>query len=158
MCTCWRWLLAALLLPGLSCGRRQSGAAAAGARVVTVAQSGAADVVGNDSAALQRAANLLRPGDTLHIGAGTYDMQNSLFVPSGVKVRGVAGQTILKKSPGLESSLIEDGDYGERMLAVAEPEKFRPGMGVSIVDDTLKDGWDISVSSAMFDKRSAQKP
>jgi len=152
MCICLRWFLAALLggallLAGVSCGRRPSGAAASGARVVTVAQSGAADVVGNDSAALQRAADLLRPGDTLHIGAGTYDMQNSLFVPSQVTVRGVAGQTILKKSPGLESALIEDGDYGETMLAVAEPEKFRPGMGVSIVDDTLNSGWDISVST-----------
>jgi hypothetical protein len=62
-------------------------------------------------------------------------------------VRGVHGQTILKKSPGVESALAEDGDYGERMLAVAEPGKFHPGMGISIVDDTQNSGWDISVSS-----------
>ena len=137
----------ALLVPSVSCGRRSAGAAAANPRILTVAQSGSADVVGNDSAALQKAAGMLKPGDTLRIGAGTYDMQDSLFVPSGVTVRGVAGQTILKKSRGVESALIEDGDYGETMLVVAEPEKFRPGMGVSIVDDNLKSGWDISVSS-----------
>jgi parallel beta-helix repeat protein len=137
----------ALLLPVGSCGRRSVNVSAAGPRTITVAQSGSADVIGADSAALQKAAGLLRPGDTLSIGAGTYDMQNSLRVPSGVTVRGIHGQTILKKSAGIESALIEDGDYGESMLAVAEPGKFHPGMGISVVDDTLKGGWDISVSS-----------
>ena len=57
-------------------------------RTVTVAQSGTADVVGTDNVALQRASQMLKPGDTLQIGPGTYEMQNSLFVPSGVTVRG----------------------------------------------------------------------
>jgi parallel beta-helix repeat protein len=119
----------------------------AGPRTVTVAQSGAADVVGADSSALQKAAQMLKPGDTLVIGPGTYEMHNSLFVPSGVSVRGTKDKTILKKSRGIESALAEDGDYGESLLAVAEPQKFRPGMGISVVDDKLKDGWDISISS-----------
>ena len=123
------------------------GVLAAGPRTVTVAQSGAADVVGNDSAALQKAAQMLKPGDTLIIGPGTYEMHNSMFVPSGVTVRGTAGKTILLKSPGIESVLIEDGDYGENVLRVADPEKFRPGMGIAVVDDQLKDGWDISIST-----------
>lgn len=116
-------------------------------RIVTVAQSGPADVVGSDSASLQKAADSLHPGDTLSIGAGTYMMENSLFVPSGVTVRGVAGKTILRKSRGVESPLVEDGDYGETFLAVAEPQKFHPGMGVAITDDTLHSGWDITISS-----------
>jgi parallel beta helix pectate lyase-like protein len=116
-------------------------------RTVTVAQSGGVDVVGNDSAALQKAANLLRPGDVLSIGAGTYTMENSLFVPSGVIVRGVPGKTILRKARSVESPLVDDADYGDTFLAVAEPQKFHPGMGVAIVDDTLKAGWDISISS-----------
>jgi Right handed beta helix region len=116
-------------------------------RVVSVAQSGSADVIGNDNEALQKAVTLLHPGDTLSIGAGTYIMENSLVVPSGVTVRGVAGKTILRKSRGVESPLIEDGDYGETFLAVAEPQKFHPGMGVAVVDDILKSGWDISISS-----------
>ena len=90
---------------------------------------------------------MLKPGDTLQIGPGTYEMHNSLFVPSGVTVRGTAGKTILMKSRGVESALTDDGDYGENILRVAEPEKFRPGMGIAVVDDQLKDGWDISISS-----------
>lgn len=123
-----------------------SHATSGGARVVTVAQSGPADVVGSGSAALQKAADMLRPGDILSIGAGTYAMDNSLFVPSGVTVRGEAGKTILRKGAGVESALAEDGDYGDTFLSVAEPDKFRPGMGVSITDDKLNSGWDISVS------------
>jgi hypothetical protein len=121
----------------------------AGPRTVTVAQSGSADVIGSDHAALQKAAQMLKAGDTLAIGPGTYAMDNSLFVPSGVTVRGTPGKTILLKSRGVESALAEDGDYGENKLRVAEPEKFRPGMGIAILDDVLKDGWDISISTIM---------
>jgi hypothetical protein len=116
-------------------------------RIVTVTQSGTADVMGSDDVALQKGANLLRAGDTLSIGPGTYEMNNSLFVPSGVTVRGTAGQTILRKSRGVESALAEDGDYGESALLVTEPEKFRPGMGITVLDDTLKSAWDVSVSA-----------
>jgi parallel beta-helix repeat protein len=76
-------------------------------------------------------------------------MENSLFVPSGVTVRGTAGRTILRKSQGVESLLIEDGDYGESQLTVADPQKFRPGMGLSVLDDTLNSGWDISVTTVV---------
>src|SRR5262249_25806959 len=81
------------------------------------------------------------------IGPGIYEMENSLFIPSGVTVRGTPGQTILRKGAGVESLLIEDGDYGESQLTVAAPQKFRPGMGLSVLDDTLKSGWDVSVTT-----------
>src|ERR1035437_2855338 len=124
-----------------------AGVAAASPRIVTVAQSGTADVAGNDSAALQKAAQMLKPGDTLVIGPGTYEMHNSLFVPSGVTVRGTPGKTIMVKSRGIESALIDDGEYGENILKVAEPEKFHAGMGIAVADDQLKQGWDISILS-----------
>ncbi len=128
-----------------SCGGRSAGGNPP--RVVTVAQSGTADVVGSDDVALQKAADLLRPGDTLSIGPGTFEMNNSLFVPSGVTVRGTPGKTVLRKSRGVESPLAEDGDYGESTLLVTEPGKFKPGMGITVLDDTLKSAWDVSVSS-----------
>src|SRR5205085_8907281 len=134
-----------MVLLSASCGSRVK--AEQSPRVVTVAQSGPADIVGNDSEALQKAAQLLHPGDTLSIGTGTYTMDNSLFVPSGVTVRGVPGKTVLRKSRGIESSLVEDGDYGETFLAIAEPHKFRPGMGIAVTDDTSNSGWAITVSS-----------
>ncbi len=123
------------------------GPQATGPRTITVAQSGRADVVGSDSAALGRAAAMLKPGDTLVIGPGTYTMDNSLFVPSGVTVRGTPGKTILLKSRGVASPLAEDGDYGETQLRVAEPEKFRPGMGLAVLDNRQNSGWDVSITT-----------
>jgi parallel beta-helix repeat protein len=144
----------ALASCAVSCSKHSSSVSASSPRTLTVAQSGTADVVGADSAALQRAVNMLHRGDTLSVGAGTYQMDNSLFVPSGVTIKGVHGQTILKKSAGVESPLTEDGDFGESTLAVADPDKFRPGMGVSVVDDTFNSGWDISVTTVA----KVQKP
>ncbi len=138
----WR-ILISMLTVFSACRGPQAG----GPRTITVAQSGPADVVGNDSAALQRAAALLKPGDTLVIGPGTYTMENSLFVPSGVTVRGTPGKTVLLKSRGVASLLAEDGDYGESQLRVAEPDKFRPGMGLSVLDDRQNSGWDVSVTT-----------
>ena len=135
--------LASLALLAAGCGSQRT----AGPRTITVAQSGSADVIGSDSAALQEAAGILNPGDTLVIGPGTYAMDNSLFIPSGVTVRGTRGQTILMKSRGVQSPLAEDGDYGESQLRVAEPEKFRPGMGISVLDDRQNSDWDISVTT-----------
>lgn len=137
--------LLAALVTGVGCTSRS----ATRSRTVTVAQSAGADVTGAGSASLQRAANLLHPGDTLAIGPGTYQMDDSLVVPSGVTVRGTPGKTILLKSPGVESSLSEDGDYGESYLAVAQPQKFRPGMGVTVLDDAAPGDWDVSVSSVV---------
>jgi hypothetical protein len=138
-----------LLLLCTACGKPTEAPSkpGSGPRTVTVAQSGTADVVGNDDAALQKAANLLRPGDILQIGPGTYEMNNSLFIPSKTTVRGTPGQTVLMKSAGVESPLVEDGDYGESQLRVANPENWRPGMGISVSDDGLDSGWDISVST-----------
>ncbi len=115
-------------------------------RTITVAQSGNADVVGSDSMALQQAAGMLHSGDTLVIGPGTYRMDAGLLIPSNVTVRGTAGKTILLKSPGVESPLTEDGDYGESYLSVADPDKFHPGTGVEILDDSLNGDWTVTIS------------
>ena len=137
---------AASLAANVACTSRSIAGSTLPSRTITVVQSGNADVVGSDSAALQKAADMLRSGDTLVIGPGTYQMDASLLIPSNVTVRGTAGKTILLKSRGVESALAEDGDYGESYLNVAEPEKLHPGMGVEILDDTLHEGWDVTIS------------
>jgi parallel beta-helix repeat protein len=139
-------LAAASLAANVACTSRSIAGSTLPNRTITVAQSGGADVVGSHSTALQKAADMLRSGDTLVIGPGTYQMDASLLIPSNVTVRGSAGKTILLKSRGVESALVEDGDYGESYLSVAEPEKFHPGMGVEILDDTLREGWDVTIS------------
>jgi len=147
VCACFA--LAPFVLSILSCTFHSAEGSTLQARTVRVAQSGNAEVVGTDSTALQKAADMLRPGDTLEIGPGTWQMDSSLLIPSGVTVRGTPEKTILLKSRGVESQLTEDGDYGESYLAVAQPEKFHPGMGVEVMDDTLKEGWDVTISKVV---------
>jgi parallel beta-helix repeat protein len=142
-------LITACLAANVACTSRSIAGSTLPNRAITVAQSGNADVIGADSTALQKAADMLRSGDTLVIGPGTYQMDASLLIPSNVTVRGTAGQTILQKTRGVESALIEDGDFGESYLSVADPEMFHPGMGVEILDDTLKDGWDVTISKVV---------
>jgi parallel beta-helix repeat protein len=142
-------LLILCVVANVSCTSRSAASSTNPHRIITVAQSGNADVIGSDSASLQKAADILRPGDTLVIGPGTYQMDASLLIPSNVTVRGTAGQTILLKSPGVESALTEDADFGESYLLVTNPERFHPGMGVEISDDTLKEGWDVSISKVV---------
>ena len=103
-------------------------------------------VSGSTNVDLQKAADTLRPGDVLVIEAGTYRMENSLFVPSGVTVRGIPGKTILLKNAGVRTALAEDGDFGESALAVTEPGKFHSGMGITVLDDAQARGWDVSVT------------
>ena len=77
-----RWVCASSLLPvafwmirAAGCQQRgdlgNSPTGSSPPRVVRVAQSGSADVAGNYDVALQEAAGLLRPGNTLEIAPGT---------------------------------------------------------------------------------------
>src|SRR5580698_5083093 len=74
----------------VSCTSRSVAGSTIPNRTITVAQSGTAGdaltVIGSDSATLQKAADMLRPGDTLVIGPGTYQMDASLLIPSNVTV------------------------------------------------------------------------
>ena len=88
----WLMTIAVLIIFAAGCGKQDAaggGNHAVSPRIIRVSQAGDADVVGNDDVALQKAANMLKPGDTLEIGPGTYEMNNSLFIPSQVTVRGI---------------------------------------------------------------------
>src|ERR1039457_348998 len=116
-------LLVLFVVANVSCTSRSAASSTNPNRIIAVAQSGNADVIGSDSASLQKAADMLRPGDTLVIGPGTYQMDASLLIPSNVTVRGTAGKTILLKSAGVESALAEDADFGESYLFAANPDR-----------------------------------
>jgi parallel beta-helix repeat protein len=141
-------LLISIFLIG--CGPQSQTSEPGAPKTVTVAQNGAADVTGSDNTALQRAASMLSPGDTLEIGPGEYLMDNSLIIPvSDVTVRGVPGRTVLKKNSAVSSLIVEGGDWGEDVFIVSEPEKFKTGMGVAIKDD--KNAWGYSVVTATIE-------
>jgi parallel beta-helix repeat protein len=102
---------------------------------VTVGQSNA-DIIGSDNRALQAAVDYVAAlgGGTVEIGPGTYTMRDSLHLRPHVAVRGVKGETILRKADALSSPLVRDGDYGEEQFTVKNPAGFDVGCGVAIWD------------------------
>jgi len=97
--------------------------------------SSSADIVGTDNRALQAALNYVADlgGGTVEIAPGTYLMYDSLHLRSDVSVKG-NGTAVLRKCDGFSSRLVEDGDYGEEQVTVADPSGFRAGMGIAVMD------------------------
>ncbi len=74
-------------------------------------------------------------GGEVFLPAGVYEMDDSLHLRSRVRVRGEGPKTILKKRPSVSSALSADLGYGHYDVSLAEPERFRAGMGVHVHDD-----------------------
>src|SRR5262245_19029663 len=76
-------------------------------------------------------------GGVAKLPAGTFMMWDALHLRSGVRVVGSADKkkpTVLVKAPSVESPLADYLGYGHYEFTVKEPEKFRVGMGVHILD------------------------
>lgn len=96
----------------------------------------AGDIVGGDHRALQAAVDYVASlgGGAVEVGAGVYEMGDSLHLRSRVAVVGDGG-AVLRKGDGFEARLTLDGDYGEEQVSVADPSGFRAGMGITVKDD-----------------------
>lgn len=96
-----------------------------------------ADLVGTDNRVLQAGVDYIAAlgGGVVEIGAGEYLMHDSLHLRPNVTVRGVKGQTILRKAPSVVSTLALDGDFGEQQITVENAQGFAVGYGVAIWDD-----------------------
>lgn len=89
-----------------------------------------ADVVGNDSRALQKAADMLaftapEGRGTLRILPGTYVMRDSLHIRQPMKIVGTPGQTILVKAPAFSTTLAEPMSKDAVRLTVADASGLR---------------------------------
>jgi parallel beta-helix repeat protein len=96
-----------------------------------------ANITGNDNRALQAAVDYIAGlgGGIVEIGAGQYEMYDSLHLRPNVTVKGEKGKTILLKADGVVCPLALDGDFGEQQLTVEDPAGFEVGYGVAIWDD-----------------------
>ena len=66
-------------------------------------------------------------GGVVEIGAGEYQMGDSLHLRSNVTVRGQKGKTILRKADAAVSPLALDGDFGEQQVTLKNPSGFAVG-------------------------------
>ena len=96
-----------------------------------------ADVVGNDSRALQKAADMVaftipEGRGTLRILPGTYVMRDSLHIRQPMKIVGTPGQTILLKAPTFSTTLAEPMKKDAVRLTVADASGLRFKDGIAI--------------------------
>ncbi|MCX5660621.1 MAG: right-handed parallel beta-helix repeat-containing protein [Planctomycetota bacterium] len=73
-------------------------------------------------------------GGIVRVPAGLYLMHDALHLRTGVRVIGEKG-TVLRNVPSVVSKIPNYIGYGHFEFSVAEPEKFKVGMGVHILDD-----------------------
>ncbi len=89
---------------------------------VTVRQSGSADVVGNDDAAIRAGLDRLgQAGGTLVLGPGRYTMRRSIFLPKDVVLRGEQGAVLALPPPALTAGAAA---AGTKELVIAGAHDF----------------------------------
>lgn len=96
-----------------------------------------ADIIGNDNKALQAAIDYVAAlgGGLVEIGPGIFIINDSVHLRTKVTLRGQRGRTIFLKSDAIESPLSLDGDFGEKQITLKNPVGFKPGIGISIIDN-----------------------
>ncbi len=98
---------------------------------VTVAPSGA-DFNGTNDLTIQAAIDYVaaRGGGEVKVGPGEYRLNNSVRLRSNIALIGSGTDTVLLKEPSATVSLIEDTDWYESRITVADASPFRVGCGV----------------------------
>lgn len=93
------------------------------------------DLRGDDQRVIQGAIDYVAGlgGGTVTLLSGTYTLWNSVHLRSHVSLVG-HGNPVLRPIDGFEAPLITDGDYGEAQVSVAEPDRWRVGMGIAVGD------------------------
>ncbi len=92
------------------------------------------DVCGRDHRVLQAAVDYIAGlgGGIVRLGPGEWLLRNSVILRRGVTLEGAGEQTILRKAPGGQSLLAEDGDYGDVRILPQDSSLFSVGEGVTV--------------------------
>ncbi len=90
------------------------------------------EIVGSDHLTLQAAVDYVARlgGGTVVIGPGTWEMGNSLFLRTGVNLRGHGDDTILRKCASESTRLVDDIDWYGTSVEVEDASIFRVGGGI----------------------------
>jgi len=92
------------------------------------------DLQGRDDKVLQAGADYLHRlgGGVLQVLPGVYEMRNALYLHPGLTLRGSGDDTVLRKAPSTCSPLVQDSDWYENRVTVADPSGFTPGCGLML--------------------------
>ena len=100
---------------------------------ITVGQE-KGDIVGKTEKAIQAAVDTVARlgGGTVKISPGTYRMRNTVWLSSGVRLFGSGPETVLFKCPSTTSKLVEDSDWYDQEVTLADASGFQVGDGICL--------------------------
>ena len=92
------------------------------------------DLVGKTDKAIQAAVDTVARlgGGTVKVLPGTYEMHNTIWLSSGVRLVGSGPETILHKCASVTSKLVEDSDWYDQEITLASDKGFEVGHGICL--------------------------
>ncbi len=92
------------------------------------------DIVGKTDKAIQAAVDMVARlgGGTVKIAPGTYQFRNCVWLSSRVRLVGSGAETVLVKSPSNSTKLIEDSDWYDQEVTLADARGFQVGDGICL--------------------------
>lgn len=110
---------------------------------ITAGPSGT-DFRGEDHFAIQGAIDYVAAlgGGTVELKPGTYRLDNSIYLRSNVHLVGAGEKTVLVKNPSVTVPLVEDTDWYELRVTVADASAFRVGGGILLQGKCPHSGWE----------------
>src|SRR5262245_31858293 len=93
-----------------------------------------ADLVGSTEKVIQAGVDYVARlgGGTVKILPGTYNLRNSVFLQSKVRLLGSGQDTILLKEPSITTKLAADSDWYDQEITLENPTGFEIGDGVCL--------------------------
>jgi len=93
-----------------------------------------ADLVGATDRVLQAAVDYVARlgGGTVRVLPGTYQLRNSVFLRSGVRLLGSGTDAVLLKAPSVTTRLAVDSDWYDQEITLADATGFELGDGVCL--------------------------
>jgi hypothetical protein len=113
---------------------------------ITVGQKNA-DIVGASQKAIQAAVDYVARlgGGTVKILPGSYQLRNSVYLQSNVRLLGSGNKTILFKAPGMTTKLSADSDWFDQEITLTDANGFEVGDGVCLRAKRVDIGGEIEV-------------
>jgi hypothetical protein len=93
-----------------------------------------ADLAGTTDRVIQAAVDLVHRygGGTVRLLPGTYRLRNAVHLQSGLRLVGAGSDTVLIKEPSVTTKLLEDSDWYDQEITLADARGFQLGDGVCL--------------------------
>jgi hypothetical protein len=115
-------------------------------RSITVGDD-SADIQGFNSRTIQLGIDwVAETGGYVKLTPGLFEIDTPVRLKSNVSLSGKGGETVLKKSKGVQSPYVIDADYGELKVTVKKPEGFKIGMKIQVTDEQNSGCWNVSTA------------